>query len=231
MSSVPVVPAPSTAPPPPLRAVHGPGSGADLDVLLAQRLRRGLAGTVLAGRTASVLLDAGQGDLWTVEVAGGRGSAHRGSTPDPTLTVRGTADTLADIVAGRVSGVSAFLDGRVVVRGDLALSLQLDGMFTELGARPAEHPRAHEAVVMGVRTSWIEAGDPGAPPVVLLHGLGATNASMLPLLADLARDHRVLPRTRPASAPPRRRRRPTARPGTRPGSRPSRPRPTAGRRC
>jgi pimeloyl-ACP methyl ester carboxylesterase len=27
---------------------------------------------------------------------------------------------------------------------------------------------------------------------VLLHGLGATNASMLPVLADLARDHRVL---------------------------------------
>src|SRR5690606_29882980 len=30
------------------------------------------------------------------------------------------------------------------------------------------------------------------PPVVLLHGLGATNASMLPSLRDLSRDHRVI---------------------------------------
>ena len=30
----------------------------------------------------------------------------------------------------------------------------------------------------------------------VLHGLGATNASMLPLVPDLARDHRVSPRAR-----------------------------------
>ena len=171
---------------------RGPGPGAELDVLLAQRLRRGLAGTVLDGRTASVLFDGGGGDVWTVELSGGRGRAHRGGTPAPTLTVRGTTDVLADIVSGRTSGVTAFLEGRVVVRGDLALALQLDGIFTTLTARPDDHPRAHEAVVMGVRTSWLEAGPPDGPPVVLLHGLGATNSSMLPLLADLARDHRVL---------------------------------------
>ena len=182
------------APPEPGRPARrrGPGPGADLDLLLAERLRRGLGGTVLAGRTANVQFDGGNGDLWTVELAGGRGRARRGTTPTPTLTVRGSTGTLADIVSGRISGVDAFLDGRVVVRGDLALSLQLDGMFTSLVDRPAQHPRAHEAVVMGARTSWIEAGEPDAPPVVLLHGLGATNASMLPVLADLARDHRVL---------------------------------------
>ncbi len=65
-------------------------------------------------------------------------------------------------------------------------------MFTAAEERPAQHVRAHEAVVMGVRTSWVEAGPADGPPVVLLHGLGATNASMLPVLADLARDHRVL---------------------------------------
>ena len=45
---------------------------------------------------------------------------------------------------------------------------------------------------MGVRTAYLEAGPADAPPVLLLHGLGATNASMLPVLADLADDHRVL---------------------------------------
>ena len=175
-------------------AAHGaaaPG-GADLDVLLAQRVRRGLGGSVLSGRTASVVFDNGVGDLWTVDLAHGRGSVRRGGAPHPTLSVCGTGEVLADIVSGRVSGVEAFLDGRVCVRGDLGLSLQLDGIFTDLEDRPVTHPRAREAVVMGVRTSWLEAGPADAPPVILLHGLGATNSSMLPLMSDLARDHRVL---------------------------------------
>ena len=180
------LPSPDGAP----RRVAGPG--ADLDGLLASRLRRGLGGTLLAGRTARVVFDAGQGDTWTVELDRGRGRARRGAAPDPTLCVRGDLGVLADIVAGVTSGVDAFLDGRVTVRGDLALALQMDGMWAVRDDAPVEHPRAHEAVVMGVRTSWLEAGPPDAPPVVLLHGLGATNASMLPVLAGLARDHRVL---------------------------------------
>jgi pimeloyl-ACP methyl ester carboxylesterase len=46
--------------------------------------------------------------------------------------------------------------------------------------------------VLGVRSSYLEAGPKDAPAVLLLHGLGATNASMLPLVPDLARDHRVI---------------------------------------
>ena len=36
---------------------------------------------------------------------------------------------------------------------------------------------------LGVRRAYLEAGPPDAPPVLLLHGLGGTNASMLPLIA------------------------------------------------
>jgi pimeloyl-ACP methyl ester carboxylesterase len=78
------------------------------------------------------------------------------------------------------------------VRGDLALSLQLDGLFTHDAERPPHFARALETTAMGVRTCYLEAGPADAPPVLLLHGLGATNASMLPVLADLAVDHRVL---------------------------------------
>jgi pimeloyl-ACP methyl ester carboxylesterase len=44
----------------------------------------------------------------------------------------------------------------------------------------------------GVETFYLEAGPVDAPPVVLVHGLSATNASMLPLIPALARDFRVL---------------------------------------
>ena len=52
--------------------------------------------------------------------------------------------------------------------------------------------RFQTVAVDGFNVFYREAGPRDAPPVILLHGLGATNASMLPLLADLARDHRVI---------------------------------------
>ena len=169
-----------------------PALGRDLDALLTTRLRRGFAGTVLERRSATIVFDATDGGVWTVEIGGGRGRARRGSAPDPTLLVRSTAATLAAVVRGDASGVTAFLDGDLTVRGDLALSLQLDGLFAHEQDRPAHFARALETTAMGVRTAYLEAGPPDAPPVLLLHGLGATNASMLPVLADLAVDHRVL---------------------------------------
>jgi pimeloyl-ACP methyl ester carboxylesterase len=164
----------------------------DLDVLLASHLKRGLQATVLERRTATVVFDTGDGGTWTIDIADGRGRARRGSAPSPTLRITARADVLADIVQANTSGVDAFLAGDLTVRGDLALALQLDGLFTGDAAREVTHPRAFDIEAMGVRTAYLEAGPGDAPPVVLLHGLGATNASLLPVLADLAIDHRVI---------------------------------------
>jgi pimeloyl-ACP methyl ester carboxylesterase len=164
----------------------------DLDVLLASHLKRGLQATVLEHRTATVVFDTGDGGMWTIDIADGRGRARRGGSPHPTLRVTARPDVLADIVQAETSGVNAFLAGDLTVRGDLALALQLDGLFTGDAARDVTHPRAFMIDAMGVRTSYLEAGPADAPPVLLLHGLGATNASLLPVLADLAVDHRVI---------------------------------------
>jgi pimeloyl-ACP methyl ester carboxylesterase len=169
-----------------------PAPGVDLDMLLVSRLRRGLTGTVLERRTATVVFDAGESGVWTVTLTDGKGRVRRGSADAPDLVVRALPEDLADVVCGRTSGVHAFLDGRLTVRGDLALSLQLDGLWAHDPDRPTTWPRALEVEAMGVRTIYLEAGPEDAPPVLLLHGLGATNASLLPVLADLARDHRVL---------------------------------------
>jgi pimeloyl-ACP methyl ester carboxylesterase/putative sterol carrier protein len=170
----------------------GKHSAVDLDGLLASHLRRGLQSTVLEKRTATVVFDTGNGGTWTIDIAGGRGRARRGAAPSPTLRVTARADVLADIVQANTSGVNAFLAGDLTVRGDLALALQLDGLFTGDVARDVTHPRAFNIDAMGIRTSYLEAGPADGPPVLLLHGLGATNASLLPVLADLAVDHRVL---------------------------------------
>ncbi len=162
----------------------------NIDALLTARVRHRV-GSALADVRASVVFDTNGAGAWTLVLDDGRVSLRRGSVRTPTTTVRVDPVTFGSILDGEMSGVDAFLAGALSVRGNLALALQIDGSF-DVGVRPPEHPRARYVDVMGVRTFYLEAGPPDAPPVLLLHGLGATNASMLPLLPELARDHRVI---------------------------------------
>ncbi len=180
-----------------VQSLRSPGpvghpAGRDLDAILAERLVRDLRGTVLARRAARLHLETDLGDAWTVVVTGGAARARRGTRVAPTARLEAPAEVLADVVGGRLPVPQAFADGRLRVRGDLGTVLQLDALFPPPTASPPTHPRSHEADVMGVRTTWLAAGPAGAPPVVLLHGLASTGVSMVPLLSDLARDHRVL---------------------------------------
>jgi pimeloyl-ACP methyl ester carboxylesterase len=162
----------------------------DLLPLLKQRLR-GMYSPLLAGTSASLLFTAGGMANWTVEIEDGRASARRGGPPRPTTSVRAVLPVLTDVVSGARSGVQAFLDGALTVRGNLALALQLDGLFP---GEPHDNTRTSTRTVRagGLETFFLEAGPVDAPPVVLVHGLSATNASMLPLIPALAKDYRVL---------------------------------------
>ncbi|HEU5034119.1 MAG TPA: alpha/beta fold hydrolase [Mycobacteriales bacterium] len=162
----------------------------NLDALFSARVRQGV-GAALADVRGQVVFSAPPVGSWTVHLDDGRVRLTRGSVTHPDATVTAEPETLAAVLDGRISGVEAFLDHGLVVRGNLALALQMDGAF-DVGPRPDTHPVAKVLSVLGVRTFYLEAGPADAPPVVLLHGLGATNASMLPLLTDLARDHRVI---------------------------------------
>ncbi|MGE5762498.1 MAG: alpha/beta fold hydrolase [Mycobacterium leprae] len=181
-----------------------PPGPADLDVLFAARLRRE-AGPVFADRRAHVVFDAGFAGRWTLEMDHGRLAVYHGARPRPDARVWTDSTTLAAVVDGHASGAHAFVEHRLVMRGDIALALQLDGAF-DVPDRPVDHPSAGVATPLGVRTAYLQAGPPDAPPVVLLHGIGATNASMLPLLVDLGRDFRVvapdLPGFGASAAPP-----------------------------
>src|SRR3954470_11999085 len=162
----------------------------NLDALFSARVRQGV-GAALADVTGCVVFTSPPVGSWTVHLDDGRVRLTRGATGSPDSVVTAEPATLAAVLEGRISGIEAFLDHGLVVRGNLALALQMDGAF-DVGIRPPTHPVARVRTVLGVRTVYLEAGPRDAPPVLLLHGLGATNASMLPLLVDLARDHRVI---------------------------------------
>ena len=166
----------------------------DLLPLLRERLL-GTYSPLLADTTATLTFTAGGIATWTVDVEHGRAGARRGAPAHPTTTVRAALPVLTEVVRGERSGVQAFLDGLLTVRGNLALALQLDGLFDRAHAEGGgDDTRTYTRAVRagGLETFYLEAGPVDAPPVVLVHGLSATNASMLPLIPALSKQYRVL---------------------------------------
>jgi pimeloyl-ACP methyl ester carboxylesterase len=162
----------------------------ELRKLLKARVGAG-AGEILARSRASILLDAGEDGCWTVGVNAGRVSVRDGRVRRADTVICASLPVLIDVVGGSRAGVEAFLAGDLTIRGNMALALALDGVFSD-EPRSDRHPRSRMVLSNGIRTSYLEAGPQDAPPIVLVHGLGATNASMLTLLWELSRDYRVL---------------------------------------
>jgi pimeloyl-ACP methyl ester carboxylesterase len=166
-----------------------------------RRLHAAPAG-VLDRVKADVVLDGKTGDACTLRIRNGQVDVRAGVEGRPTTVITSDAATLYEVADGTRSGVEAFLDGRLVVQGNLALALELDGLLDHPApghrgpagsdGRADRFTRAGNTRAGGVRTFHLEAGPADASPIVCLHGLGATNASLLPIFWDLAADHRVL---------------------------------------
>src|SRR5690348_316782 len=136
-------------------------SGGKLPAALERRLRADIDGPLLTGRTGRVVLDAGPHEVATIALEAGRLRSRAGAHRTPTTLICGSTDTLVAVVEGRQSGVGAFLEGRITVRGDLSLALALDGLFDEsIGGqeRPKHWPRASLVRARGIPTAYLESG-------------------------------------------------------------------------
>lgn len=125
---------------------------AELDATLLERLRRGRAPE--ARLRASVALDLGEEEGWTLHLQPERVALSAGVDPGADTTIVTDPATVTAILNGSSSGVEAFLDGRLRVRGNLALSLRLASV---LGIEdvPAHFEKAKDitALVCGPSTS------------------------------------------------------------------------------
>lgn len=141
---------------------------------------------------SQLVLEAAGVGSWTISSRAGKVIAEPGSVRRPTATVYVDAATLAELLEGMHSGVELWLKGFVRVRGSIALALKLEALLK--GPRPLHYARPRRVQVAGIDTFVMEAGVGASDklPVVLLHGLGATGASMLPALPPLAKEHRVI---------------------------------------
>lgn len=137
----------------------------------------------------AVVLDDCTDQPWTVRIDHGKFSLEAGRAKDAEATITSDPLTLSSIVRGRRGGLEPYLRGRLRVRGNLSLVLKLDGVF-DRRERPSDRARPGRVSAAGIDTFYLEAGS--GPPVILLHGLAMTNASMMTTLAALAKDHRVI---------------------------------------
>ena len=128
---------------------------------------------------------------YRIAIADGRCSLREENPTAPAARICTDARTWLDLDAGHVSGIDAFLDDRLEVRGNVDYAVRMQSLF-----RPSERERTpqdleHVTVRAGGHDLSTFAFGHG-PPVVLLHGLAATKLSYLPLLPALAERYRVI---------------------------------------
>jgi pimeloyl-ACP methyl ester carboxylesterase len=114
--------------------------------------------------------------------------APPGDTPAPDAILAADPATWATLASDLRTGMEAFRAGRLAVRRDLHLGVGF--LAATAGDRAAGALRFRRVATAAGEISTMQAG--AGPPVVLLHGLGASKASFLPTLGALAPHHRVI---------------------------------------
>jgi pimeloyl-ACP methyl ester carboxylesterase len=129
------------------------------------------------------------GRTWEVIARADRCEVHPSPTRKPDVVIGSDAATWLALREGRLSGVDAFSQRRLWVRGDLDYALGFEGLFRLPGDRDPLLRVRRVATERGTLTSLI-AGH-GPQHVVCLHGLGSNKASFFETVAALAPDHTV----------------------------------------
>jgi pimeloyl-ACP methyl ester carboxylesterase len=129
------------------------------------------------------------GHTWEVRCTSHGARVRKGVTrrkPDVTLTT--DAETWLRLRRGRLSGIDAFQQRLLGVRGNLDFAVAFEGMFRLPGGRPPLL-QIRDVPVGRHRISTLTMG--GGADVLLLHGLGGTRASFFETAAELSRHYRV----------------------------------------
>jgi putative sterol carrier protein len=86
----------------------------------------------LKGMEATILFNVpgDEGGQWTVIVNHGQLNVEEGGTEAPTITVEATAQDLRALVKGDLKPMAAFMQGRLRVKGDISIAMQLQKLFS-----------------------------------------------------------------------------------------------------
>jgi pimeloyl-ACP methyl ester carboxylesterase len=129
------------------------------------------------------------GRAWEVRATAQRCEVRPATGRDSDVVIGTDAGTWLALREGRLSGIDAFAQRRLYVRGNLDLALRFEGLFRLPNGRP---PLVQLTGVEagGVRISTMVAGG-GPEQVLCLHGLGASKASFFETISALTPEHTV----------------------------------------
>ncbi|MEA2499692.1 MAG: hypothetical protein QOH26_2097 [Actinomycetota bacterium] len=109
----------------------------------------------------------------------------------PDTEIKTSPQTWRDMDEGRLSGIEAFAQGKLSLRGSIQKSLLFEPLFERPDAGALRFDIT-DIRIRKTRISTLITGPKDAPPLVLLHGLGASKASWLPVVPQLANHYRIL---------------------------------------
>jgi pimeloyl-ACP methyl ester carboxylesterase/putative sterol carrier protein len=109
---------------------------------------------------------------------------------DPDVTISTDSATWRAIDSGKMSGIEAFADRKVSVKGSIEKSLLFEPLF-DRPDRGGFRYSLRRVSLGGTEIFALRGGVQGGTPLILIHGLGATKASWLPVVPALAQDYDV----------------------------------------
>jgi putative sterol carrier protein len=82
-----------------------------------------------AGMTNTYVFDIGGAGQWTVAVDDDRVSVTEGAAPDADCTITSSEENFERIVAGELNPTSAYMTGKLKVKGDMGAAMKLQKLF------------------------------------------------------------------------------------------------------
>jgi putative sterol carrier protein len=85
----------------------------------------------LAGIKAVFQFDISGADpgIYSIAIADGKAAVSEGTSASSNITITMASNDFADMVEGKLDGITAFMGGKLKVKGDMTLAMQLQSLL------------------------------------------------------------------------------------------------------